>query len=285
MRGRAHDPPRLTTALGQPAHQRARGVLRLSFKRRGNATVLGDLRQEGCLKARFPRADPPAWPGAVLLNTAGGIAGGDRLETCVEAGPGTAATLASQAAERVYRALPGSSAHVCNAVRVAEGAALEWLPQETILFDGCALRRHLHIDLAPDAWFVAAESLVFGRTAMGEEVRHAALHDRIDLRRAGQLILRDAIRLDGAAAELLDRPAIARGARAVATLLHAAPDAALRLDALRTALAPFDAGASAFDGLVLARIVAPDGVRLRQAVTTGLNILRRGRTLPRVWLC
>ncbi len=247
--------------------------------------MLGDLRQEGCLKARFPRAGPPGWSGAVLLNTAGGIAGGDRLDTRVEAGPGTEATLASQAAERVYRALPGASAQVCTSLHVADGAALEWLPQETILFDRCALRRRLTVHLAEGAWFLGLESLVFGRAAMGEDVHHAALHDRISLLRAGRLVLHDAVRLEGPVASALGRPAVAGGARAVATLLHAAPDAGAHLDALRAALIPFEAGASAFDGLLLARIVAPDGARLRQAVITGLNILRRGRTLPRVWMC
>ncbi len=247
--------------------------------------VLGDLRQEGCLKARFPRAEPPAWPGAVLLNTAGGVAGGDRLDTRIEAGPGTRVSVAGQAAERIYRALPGAQAQVCTALRVADGAALEWLPQETILFNRCAIRRRLAIDLAPDAWFLGVESLVFGRAAMGEQVHEAAIHDRVTLRRGGCLVLHDAIRLDGPVASRLDRPAIAGGARAVATLLHAAPDATARLDALRAALGPFEAGASAFDGLLLARIVAADGARLREAVITGLNILRGGRTLPRVWMC
>ena len=260
-------------------------MLRLSFKRRAEATVLDDLRQDGCLKARFPRADPPAWPGAVLLNTAGGVAGGDWLDTSVEAGPGTAATVAGQAAERIYRALPGATAEIVTTLRVAGGAALEWLPQETILFDRCALRRRLAIDLAPDAWFLGVERLVFGRAAMGEEVREAALRDRVTLRRDGRLVLHDTLRLDGPAASLLDRPAIGGGARAAATLLHAAPDASARLPALRAALAPFEAGASAFDGLLLARIVAVDGAQLRRAVISGLNILRGGRTLPRVWLC
>ena len=271
--------------LGVSAHQRARGTLHLSFKRRGPDTVLDTLRQDGCLKARFPRADPPAWPGAVTLNSAGGVAGGDVLTLRIAAGPGTAATVASQAAERIYRALPGQTAVVTTRVQVGRGAALEWLPQETILFDRCALDRRLDIHVDADSSFLGVESLVFGRAAMGEEVEEARLLDRITLRRAGRLLLHDAIRIDGAVAALLARPAVARGARAVATVLHAAPDAARHLDPLRAALQPFEAGASCWDGLLLARIVAPDGATLRRAVTAGLNILRGGRTLPRVWLC
>ena len=245
--------------------------------------MLDVLRQDGCLKARFPRPDLGDWADAVTLNSAGGIAGGDVLETCVTVGAGAAATVAAQAAERVYRALPGAAARVSTTLRVAAGAALEWLPQETILFDRCALRRTVDIDLAEDARFLGVESLVFGRTAMGEEVETARLHDRIGLRRGGRLVLHDAIRLDGPVARLLDRAAIGGGARAVATLIQVAP--VLPLEALREALAGFEAGASVVEGVLVARIVAPTGAMLRDAVVTGLNILRGGRTLPRVWLC
>ena len=266
-------------------HQRARGTLRLAFKRRDDATVLDALRQEGCLKVRFPRTERGAWTGAVTLNTAGGIAGGDQLSTCIEAGPGTAATVASQAAERTYRALPGAVADVSTSLHVAAGAALEWLPQETILFDRCAARRRLQVELAGDAWFLGVEQLVFGRTAMGETVRTAGFRDLIQLRRDRRLVLHDAIRLDGPVQALLDRAATGNGARAVATLVHAAPDAARLLDPLRAALAGWEAGASAWDGMLVARVVAADGACLRRAVVAGLGVLRDGRPLPRVWLC
>ncbi len=267
-------------------HQRAQGTLRLSFKRRGDATVLDGLRQEGCLKARFPRTEHGAWAGAVMLNSSGGVAGGDALDIAVSAGPGTRATVASQAAERFYRALPGTApAQVSTVLGVAPGAALEWLPQESILFDRCAVRRRLSVDLAGDAWFLGVEQLVFGRTAMGEAVRDASLRDRVELRRDGRLLLHDAIRLDGPVQSLLDRRATGGAARGVATLIFAAPDAEARLDALRGALSGCDAGASAWDGLLVARIVAADGACLRAAVVAGLAALRAARPLPRVWLC
>ncbi len=268
------------------AHQRAHGTLRLSFKRRGGTTVLDGLRQEGCLKARFPRAEHGAWAGAITLNSSGGVAGGDALDTAVTVGPGTRATVASQAAERFYRALPGTApARVSTMLNVAPGAALEWLPQESILFDRCAVRRRLSVDLAGDAWFLGVEQLVFGRTAMGEAVRDAWVRDRIELRRDGRLLLHDAIRLDGPVQSLLDRRATGGAGRGVATLVHAAPDAEARLDALREALAGYDAGASAWDGLLVARIVAADGACLRAAAVAGLAVLRAARPLPRVWLC
>ena len=108
---------------------------------------------------------------------------------------------------------------------VAAGACAEWLPQETILFDRCAVDRRLDVELADDAWFLGVESLVFGRAAMGEQVRQAWLRDGIRIRRDGRWLLHDAVRLDGEVDAALRRPAIAGGARAMATLVHVAPDA------------------------------------------------------------
>ncbi len=264
-------------------HQRARGQLRLTLRCRDGATAIDSLYQQGALKARFPR--PVAWHETVVLNTTGGVAGGDRLATDIGAGPGTMATVTTQAAERFYRALPGSFAHVTTALTVAPGASLEWLPQETILFDGCALDRTLTIDVDASSSFLGIEQLVFGRSAMGETVRHASIRDRIVLRRAGRLVLHDMTRLIGPVQAMLDRPASAAGGRAVATMLMAGPDAATLLDPLRAALNPYDAGASVVDGLLIARIVAANGACLRAASVAGLAVLRRGRPLPRVWEC
>lgn len=259
--------------------------MRLDFKTRDGASVLDRLRQDGCLKARFPRLEAGSWAGAVTLNSAGGVAGGDKLATAIVAGAGTALTVASQAAERFYRALPGSVSAVDNSVSVRAGAALEWLPQETILFDGCALRRRLSVDIAEDGWFLGVESLVFGRTAMGEVVRQAVLDDLIEVRRAGRLILHDRIRLAGDVAAAMARRPIGGGSCAVATLLLVAPGAEAQVEALRAGLAPFDAGASGWNGMLLARIVAKDGACLRAGVVAGLAALREGRPLPRVWSC
>jgi urease accessory protein len=269
-----------------PLHQRATGELRLALRRRGTATVLADLRQSGCLKARLPRPERGAWTSAVTLNTSGGVAAGDRLDTDIHLHPGAQATIAAQAAERIYRALPGAApARLATHLHLAPQAALEWLPQETICFDRCAVDRRLEIDLAPDAWFLGVEHLVFGRAAMGERLVQASIADTIRLRRDGRLILHDAIRLQGAVAAALARPAIAAGAGAMATILHAAPGAEAALDAVRAALAGAEAGASAWNGLLLARILAPSGASLRRTVRLVLETLRAGRPLPRVWLC
>jgi urease accessory protein len=262
--------------------------LRVVFKRRDELTVLDDLRQVGCLKLRFPRVAQDEWTSAVLLNTSGGVAGGDRLDGAFELREGTRATITAQAAERFYRALPGSeAAFVRNRLAVAAGACLEWLPQETILFDRCAVDRRLDVDLADDAWFLGVESLVFGRAAMGEHVVHAWLRDGIRVRRGGRQLLHDAVRLDGEVDAALQRAPIGGGTRAMATLVHVALDAEAALDCARGALADTvgEAGVSAWNGMLVARILAADAAAVRRAVIAALQVLRAPRPLPRVWLC
>jgi urease accessory protein len=262
--------------------QRAVGELRLAVRMRDGRTVLDGLRQAGCLKARLPRPHDPAWLDVVVLNVSGGIAGGDALDSKFAVGAGARATITTQAAERCYRALPGSEpAILCTDITVANGGAAEWLPQETILFDRCSLQRRLRVELAANARFLGLESLVFGRAAMGEVVQTASLHDRIEIRRGGRLLLHDAIRLEGEVAAILQRPAIAGGARAVATLVYLAADAEAMLDPLRA----LGIGASAWNGLLIARMLARDGAMLRAMVVDALHILRGGRALPRVWSC
>jgi urease accessory protein len=268
--------------------QRATGELRVSFKLRGELTVLDDLRQVGCLKLLFPRVETEEWTSAVMLNTSGGVAGGDRLDGVFELREGARVTVTAQAAERFYRALPGSDAAlVRNRLHVAAGACLEWLPQETILFDRCAVDRRLDVELADDAWFLGVESLVFGRAAMGEQVLHARLRDAIRVRRGGRWLLHDAVRLEGDVDAALRRATIGGGARAVATLVHLAPGAEAALDAVRAAMAEAvdEAGASAWNGMLVARILAADAAALRRAVIVALQVLRAPRPLPRVWLC
>ncbi len=274
--------------LSEPAFQRAVGDLRVTFKRRGDASVLDDLRQAGCLKALFPRPVTPGWAEVTTLNTSGGVASGDRLLSAFAVGPGARAVVSAQAAERFYRAPAGGlPSFVRTQIDVAAAAWLEWLPQETILFNNCALDRRLEINLAPDARFLGVESLVFGRAAMGEQVEQARLHDALRVRRDGRWLLHDTVRMDGPIAALLARPSVAAGARAVATLLHVAPDAEAFLTPVRDALEESGAetGVSAWNGMLVARMLAPDSAMLRQAVAVALNVIRAPRALPRVWIC
>jgi urease accessory protein len=260
------------------APQRARGRLDLAFMHDGTSTRLDRFYQEGCLKARLPRG-----PGmeAVALNISGGIAGGDALDVALTLAPRAEASFTTQAAERIYRALE-APARIRTRLTAGGGSRLHYLPQETILFDGFGLERTLDIDISADTEFLGIESLIFGRLAMGESVREGYLRDRILLRRDGILLWQDSTRLEGNIAAQLDRPGVAAGARAVASIFATGPGMAARLDALRAALTDAHAGASWTGEILLARILAPDATALRRVVTRILAVLRPG-PLPRVW--
>jgi urease accessory protein len=266
--------------------QRAIGELRLSVKRRGDQSVLDGLRQTGCLKARFPRPIAAGWFDATTVNTSGGVVGGDHLDTAISIGVGARATITAQAAERFYRALPDSApSSVRTSLDICQDAAAEWLPQETILFDRCALDRRLTVRVASAACFLGVEMLVFGRAAMGERVITARLRDSIRIRRGDEWLLHDAIRLDGPFDAVLARTPIAASARAVATLVYVSADAEARLNSVRASLNAPECAASAWNGMLIARFLAQDGAALRKEVISALAVLRDGRPLPRAWLC
>jgi urease accessory protein len=250
------------------------------------ATSLGarriTAREDGSLRVRFPGAcaGPPE---AILVNTAGGIAGGDRFAVDLALHADAQLVVTTAAAEKIYRSL-GPDACLDVSATLAEGAELTWLPQETILFDRARLARTITIALAPGAKLLVAETVVFGRAAMGETVHEGSFTDRWRVRRDGRLIFADNLCLDGCITDRLDEAAVARGCAALGTVLMVPGDEAA-VAAVRTASEQFrgEAGMSAWNGIALARLAAPDGAALRHDLVLLLCALGR-RALPRIWL-
>jgi urease accessory protein len=262
------------------ARNRAVGKVALAVKAHDRISRRARVHEHGSLRVRCPGA-PAAELEAVIINTAGGIAGGDRFAVDVAAGPEARVVVTTAAAEKVYRAL-GDAATVDVRLSVGEGAALAWLPQETILFDRSKLRRTVEIDLADDARLLLAEAIVFGRSGMGETVEDCELSDRWRLRRAGRLIHAEALRLDGAVAARLSRPAVANGGIAVATVMLAPGDETTAA-AIRERQFRGEVGVSAWKGLAIVRLCAADGAALRHDLVLVLTALRTA-PLPRLWL-
>lgn len=261
--------------------QRVVGRAAVTFAGSGRATRLRGLHQSGSAKAMLPKVH--AGPSEVVfLNTAGGLTGGDRLEFALELGAGGEVVATTQTAERAYASAAGR-AHLGIELTLGRGARLDWLPQETILFDRSALSRRTVARLDGDAELLMAEMLVLGRAAMGETVASLRLDDRREVWRGGHPVLIEPLRLTSET--LAARPALLTGARAIATLAVVAPGAEDRLSSLRAALAgcaDIEAATSAWDGKCVARIAAPDGLPLRRAVSRSLEALR-SCDLPRVW--
>jgi urease accessory protein len=262
---------------GTFAANRAVGRIALTVGHDGTRSRRNRVYEDGPLRVRFPKA---ASLEAVIINTAGGVAGGDRFAFDVALGAHAELTMTTAAAEKIYRA-PDDDAVIDVKLAVDRGGTLRWLPQETILFNHARLRRCIDIDAAPDARLLLAEAVVFGRTAMGEMVSHGRLIDRWRVRRAGELIFADTVRLDGSIATQLGHAAVAAGGCAIGTVLAMPADAAA-IERVRALEFCGEIGVSAWNGFALARLVARDGEGLRRDLAAMLTAL--GGHLPRLWL-
>ena len=264
------------------AANRARGSVTFDVHLVEGVTRRRQLHESGSLRVRFPSPEAEGLS-AVFVNTAGGVAGGDRFDIDIAAGEGARLTLTTAAAEKVYRA-ESSPAKLNISLKAAAGAHLGWLPQETILFDRARVSRQIDIDLADSASLLLCEIVVFGRAAMGERMLEGEFVDRWRIRRGGRLVFAETIRLDGDIGAKLASPAIAKGGVAVGTALIVPGDEAL-VENIRTLSDSFggEVGISAWNGFAMARFCAQDAARLRADM---MAVLGRASVsaLPRLWL-
>jgi urease accessory protein len=271
-----------TAASAIFAANRARGSVRFDVHAIEGVTRRRELHESGSLRVRFPSPEAEGLS-AVFVNTAGGIAGGDRFDVDIAAGEGSRLAVTTAAAEKIYRA-QGPAAQVDIALKAAQGAHLAWLPQETILFDRARVSRRIDIELAEDASLLLCEIVVFGRSAMGERMLHGEFSDRWRMRRGGRLVFAETVRLEGEIGEKLRQPAIAKGGVAIGTALIVPGDAAL-VERIRTLSVSFrsEVGISQWNGFAMARFCAQDAAGLRADMMAVLG-LASGSALPRLWL-
>jgi urease accessory protein len=269
------------------AMERGDGALELRARLRAGATRIAHLHQHDPGRILFPLPEQEQVLEAVLVITSGGLTGGDRLRIAVGAEAGASLSVAGQAAEKLYRS-SGADCRISVDLSAAAGARLEYIPQETILFDGARLVRRQDVALTGDGALIAADMLVFGRTAHGgERFRHGLLHDSWRLRRDGRLVWADALRLEGDIAATLDRPFGFAGAVALATALYAGPGAADLLEPLRERM-DGRAALTLVNGVLLMRHLARDAATGRAVLVDYLAALRQAAfgwpaQLPRVW--
>ena len=267
------------------------GCVRLVLKRGadGEAT-LADLYQAQPLRVLFPYRERGDIFQAAIACVSGGLVGGDRLDIGVTLAAGARATVIGQAAEKVYRSL-GPDCVVETALAAGRDAWLEYLPQETILFDQARLRRRTQVRLEDGARFLGGGIVVFGRTARGEVLRSGLVHDGWEFRDgAGRLIWKDALHMEGDLEALITRPATFGGAVAYGSLIYAGADSAKHLDMVR-AIVPKDGlrlGATAFRGLLIVRLIGHNTLALRDAFAQVWRSLRAAAgglppIMPRLW--
>jgi urease accessory protein len=265
------------------AGNRAIGRIAVSVTANAGGSRRERVHEAGALRVRFPNAANRDTLEAVIINTAGGMTGGDRFDIGVTVRAGARLTITTAAAEKVYRSL-GPATEVSVKLDVGAGGGLAWVPQETILFDQVRLRRSIDVDLAADASLLLAEGVIFGRSAMGEVVRDGHFFDRWRVRVGGVLVFAESLLLDGAIARRLAQRAVAGQGVAVACVLKR-PGDDKAVAAVRAMEKDFvgEVGASAWNGLAVARLVASDGAALHQDLIAVLTAFG-GMPLPRLWL-
>ncbi|SFI58860.1 urease accessory protein UreD [Celeribacter neptunius] len=262
-----------------PTMQRVRGRAHVVMGAKG----LRDLHQSGSAKAMLPKVHSKV-PEVVFLNTSGGLTAGDRLDYRLEVEDGGALLGTTQTAERAYASVKGGAdAEVAVDLVAGRGARLDWLPQETILFETSRLSRRTSAEIAGDARFLFTESLVLGRAAMGEVIETLHLTDRREIRRAGRLEFLEPLEIDAGLLAEREHPVTLNGARAIATIGLFEQGA----EALAEVLKPITqdgvtAGVSGWNGKLLIRAMAGDGYPLRRYVARILKQIRQA-DLPRVW--
>jgi urease accessory protein len=265
------------------AGNRALGRVALSVAATADGSRRRHVHEAGALRVRFPSATNKGALDAVIVNTAGGMTGGDRFDIDVAVEANARLTVTTAAAEKVYRSL-GPDTHIGVKLVVGPGAALAWLPQETILFDQVRLRRSIDVAVAPGGRLLVAEGTVFGRSAMGEIVTHGLFSDHWRVRCGGKLVFAESLRLDGAIAQRLAERAVAAGGVAVASVLKL-PGDETDVAVVRAMQPDFagEVGVSTWNGLAVARLVAPDGTSLHHDLIGVVTAL--GDTPPpRLWL-
>lgn len=262
------------------AANRAEGRVSVDVTADGGLTGRRRVAEQGSLRVRFP--GPAGGPlEAMLVNTAGGMVGGDRFAVEIAAGRDAQLVVGTAAAEKVYRST-GPATEVAVRLALAAGARLAWLPQETILFDGARLKRRIDVAMEEGASLVLAEAMVLGRSAMGERVEAGAVIDRWRVRVGGRLVFAESLRLEGAIATMLGEPAVADGGCAVATVLLV-PGGHREVAAVRAQEFSGEVGISAWNGIAVARLCAPGGAALRRDLSALLAAVETA-PLPKLWV-
>lgn len=261
--------------------QRASGAGRLSVRSVNGKTRIFTLFQEGCAKLRFPVSTGDHLE-AVMINSAGGLTGGDEMRWDFALDRNCSAHITTQACEKIYKAVPGTVATVSTHIDAGAGSSIAWLPQETILFESANLKRTLDVDLAEDTRALLVESTMFGRKAFGETIDTAYFSDQWRIRQCGKLIHAENFAIGPSAGASLQRPALLGGYRAMATVLLVSENCERLLEPARTIIGQ-RGGASAWMGKLVARLVDHDAYHLRKRLITLLELLNGGTGLPRIW--
>ena len=273
--------------LAEPMVSSWKARLALDFAFQDDKTVLAGRSHDGPLvvqKPLYPEGREVCH--AIVVHPPGGIAGGDELSLRVKTGEGASTLLTTPGAAKWYRSAgPWAKQNVAFDVQ----GALEWLPQESIVFDGALADSAYDVDLGARAGFIGWDIVCLGRTGSGEKFSRGTFRSSVQVRREGRLLWRERGRIDGGG-RLLDSPAGLAGSPVFGTLFAAALNFNKKiLDQLREQQPTLGAGAvTLLPGILLARYLGGSGEAARRYFIALWRILRpallgREAIEPRIW--
>lgn len=269
------------------AAARWRAEIALGYERQGARTVLARRRHDGPLvvqKPLYPEGDEVCH--TILVHPPGGIAGGDELEASAGVGAGAHALLTTPGAGKWYRS-SGAWARQRIAFSVEAGAALEWLPQQTIFFDDAMADMELCVDLGAGARYIGWEILCFGRTGSGERFSRGRCRISTEIRREGRRLWRERGEIRGGSA-LMDSTVGLNGHTVCATLYAAAPGIAADTLALARQAIDDTIAMTLLPGVLVARALGDSSESMRERFAKLWSVLRlpvmgQAPHLPRIW--
>ena len=271
--------------------ERASGAGRVVLTGGESGGRIADLYQKSPISLVFPTVDDRRCKDVVVINSSGGVAGGDRLEIEVVALAHASVSVTTQAAEKIYRALE-RPARISTRLKAFESAKLAWLPQETIIFNGARIARQTEIDLCPGAEIIALEWLVLGRIESGEEVLGGYILDSWRIRLDGRLVWADGFLVADETFAHLHRKALLSRWRAIGTLIYFGPRLDARLGVLREIAASLDCqcAATIVGAIIVVRVAAAAGADLKRGLRSLLDrfSLELGPGpfgVPKMWSC
>jgi urease accessory protein len=187
------------SAGAEPAVRGWEAALEIAFVAIGGATILLRNGQRGPLAVQRPFSPEGRGVSHVtLLHPPGGLVGGDRLSIGVDVGDGAHAVITTPAAAKHYRSA-GPTARQQQHFRVAGGGTLEWLPHETILFDGAISELSTRVDLAAGASFIGIDLVCFGLPARAERFARGRCRQRLEVWRGEHPLFIERGDFDGSA--------------------------------------------------------------------------------------
>lgn len=271
----------MTLIADAPNMQRHFGKGSMSIYRCNNRICLDRLYQSGNAKIRIPKRHQSQDFEAVMINTSGGMTGGDHMVWCFEAKDGANVTVTTQACDKIYKST-GASAQTDIELKVGDGTHLNWLPQETILYNRSNLKRNINVNLCTNSTLLMVEALVWGRQAMGETIHKANLADHWRIYRDGKLAHAECFNLNTHSGRMLENPAILGNYQAMATLVlmgqsceHYLPDLKVMLGA--------NGGVSFWEDKLVVRVATEDSYTLRKVLIRLVGMLSKGSSIPKYW--